>query len=162
MRFKCLSKRDDSAADVAYLPIDPSDTAARIKSDRINSQSGRVAWRVRRDYGRSCRAGCRSISARRCRDWLKTARPRCPVTTFLPCCKTYLSTADRWQLGDYQSPTERIRRPSGNPAWSPGRGRPSRQRRCCRCLRAGHGALSVGISCWSTLSTPWARVPMRR
>ena len=34
MRFQVFVKRDDSAAwDVAYLPIDPSDIAARIKSD---------------------------------------------------------------------------------------------------------------------------------
>ena len=113
---------------------------------RINSQSGKggVAHVLRRDHGLELPRWLQVDFSAAVQGLAEDSEAEVSSDDiFALFTKTYLSTADRWQLGDYQlSRARRIRRPSGNPAWSPGRGRSKRQRqRCCRCLRAGHGAL---------------------
>jgi 2-isopropylmalate synthase len=65
------ARRDgDSVWDMPYLPIDPKDLGRSYEAViRVNSQSGKggIAYLLKSEYGSSCRAGCRSSSARRCR-----------------------------------------------------------------------------------------------
>ena len=104
---KCLSKRDDNAAwDVAYLPIDPADIGRTYQEViRINSQSGKggVAHVLRRDYGLELPRWLQVDFSAAVQDLAEDSEAEVSSDDiFALFTKTYLSTADRWQLGDYQ------------------------------------------------------------
>ena len=104
---KCLSKRDeDTAWDVAYLPIDPADIGRTYQEViRINSQSGKggVAHVLRRDHGlelpRWLQVDFSSAVQGLAEDSESEVSSDDIYALFVD---TYLSTSERWQLGDYQ------------------------------------------------------------
>lgn len=104
---KCLSKRDeDTAWDVAYLPIDPADIGRTYQEViRINSQSGKggVAHVLRRDHGlelpRWLQVDFSSAVQGLAEDSESEVSSDDIYALFVD---TYLSTSKRWQLGDYQ------------------------------------------------------------
>jgi len=104
---KCLSKRDkDMAWDVAYLPIDPADIGRTYQEViRINSQSGKggVAHVLRRDHGlelpRWLQVDFSSAVQGLAEDSESEVSSDDIYALFVD---TYLSTSERWQLGDYQ------------------------------------------------------------
>jgi len=104
---KCLSKRDEETAwDVAYLPIDPADIGRTYQEViRINSQSGKggVAHVLRRDHGlelpRWLQVDFSSAVQGLAEDSESEVSSDDIYALFVD---TYLSTSERWQLGDYQ------------------------------------------------------------
>jgi len=104
---KCLSKRDeDTAWDVAYLPIDPADIGRTYQEViRINSQAGKggVAHVLRRDHGlelpRWLQVDFSSAVQGLAEDSESEVSSDDIYALFVD---TYLSTSKRWQLGDYQ------------------------------------------------------------
>ena len=104
---KCLSKRDaDEAWDVAYLPIDPADIGRTYQEViRINSQSGKggVAHVLRRDYGLELPRWLQVDFSTAVQSLAEDSEAEVSSDDiFALFRKTYLSTADRWQLGNYQ------------------------------------------------------------
>ena len=104
---KCLSKRDaDSGWDVAYLPIDPADIGRTYQEViRINSQSGKggVAHVLRRDYGLELPRWVQVDFSTAVQDLAEDSEAEVPSDEIYALFQqTYLMTADRWQLGNYQ------------------------------------------------------------
>ena len=104
---KCLSKRDaDSGWDVAYLPIDPADIGRTYQEViRINSQSGKggVAHVLRRDYGLELPRWLQVDFSTAVQDLAEDSEAEVSSGEIYALFQqTYLMTADRWQLGNYQ------------------------------------------------------------
>ena len=104
---KCLSKRDaDSGWDVAYLPIDPADIGRTYQEViRINSQSGKggVAHVLRRDYGLELPRWLQVDFSTAVQDLAEDSEAEVSSDEIYALFQeTYLMTADRWQLGNYQ------------------------------------------------------------
>ena len=104
---KCLSKRDaDSGWDVAYLPIDPADIGRTYQEViRINSQSGKggVAHVLRRDYGLELPRWLQVDFSTAVQDLAEDSEAEVSSEEIYALFQqTYLMTADRWQLGNYQ------------------------------------------------------------
>ena len=104
---KCLSKRDaDSGWDVAYLPIDPADIGRTYQEViRINSQSGKggVAHVLRRDYGLELHRWLQVDFSTAVQDLAEDSEAEVSSDEIYALFQqTYLMTADRWQLGNYQ------------------------------------------------------------
>ena len=104
---KCLSKRDeDDAWDVAYLPIDPADIGRTYQEViRINSQSGKggVAHVLRRDYGLELPRWLQVDFSTAVQGLAEDSEAEVSSDDiFALFSETYLGTADRWQLGNYQ------------------------------------------------------------
>ena len=104
---KCLSKRDaDSGWDVAYLPIDPADIGRTYQEViRINSQSGKggVAHELRRDYGLELPRWLQVDFSTAVQDLAEDSEAEVSSDEIYALFQqTYLMTADRWQLGNYQ------------------------------------------------------------
>ncbi len=104
---KCLTKRSEDAAwDVAYLPIDPADIGRTYQEViRINSQSGKggVAHVLRRDHGLELPRWLQvdfSSAVQGLAEDSETEVSSDDIYALFG--DTYLSTAKRWQLGDYQ------------------------------------------------------------
>ena len=104
---KCLSKRDaDSGWDVAYLPIAPADIGRTYQEViRINSQSGKggVAHVLRRDYGLELPRWLQVDFSTAVQDLAEDSEAEVSSDEIYALFQeTYLMTADRWQLGNYQ------------------------------------------------------------
>ena len=104
---KCLSKRDaDSGWDVAYLPIDPADIGRTYQEViRINSQSGKggVAHVLRRDHGLELPRWLQVDFSTAVQDLAEDSEAEVSSDEIYALFQqTYLMTADRWQLGNYQ------------------------------------------------------------
>ena len=104
---KCLSKRDaDSGWDVAYLPIDPADIGRTYQEViRINSQSGKggVAHVLRRDYGLELPRWLQVDFSTAVQNLAEDSEAEVSSDEIYALFQqTYLMTADRWQLGNYQ------------------------------------------------------------
>jgi 2-isopropylmalate synthase len=104
---KCLSKRDaDSGWDVAYLPIDPADIGRTYQEViRINSQSGKggVAHVLRREYGLELPRWLQVDFSTAVQDLAEDSEAEVSSDEIYALFQqTYLMTADRWQLGNYQ------------------------------------------------------------
>ena len=104
---KCLSKREEDAAwDVAYLPIDPADIGRTYQEViRINSQSGKggVAHVLRRDYGLELPRWLQVDFSTAVQGLAEDSEAEVSSEDiFQLFSDTYLSTADRWRLGNYQ------------------------------------------------------------
>jgi len=104
---KCLSKRsDDDAWDVAYLPIDPSDIGRTYQEViRINSQSGKggVAHVLRRDHGLELPRWLQLDFSSAVQGLAEDSESEVSSDDIYALFgATYLSTSERWQLGDYQ------------------------------------------------------------
>ena len=104
---KCLSKRDaHSGWDVAYLPIDPADIGRTYQEViRINSQSGKggVAHVLRRDYGLELPRWLQVDFSTAVQDLAEDSEAEVSSDEIYALFQqTYLMTADRWQLGNYQ------------------------------------------------------------
>lgn len=104
---KCLSKRsDDDAWDVAYLPIDPADIGRTYQEViRINSQSGKggVAHVLRRDHGLELPRWLQVDFSSAVQGLAEDSESEVSSDDIYALFgQTYLSTSERWQLGDYQ------------------------------------------------------------
>ncbi len=104
---KCLSKREENTAwDVAYLPIDPADIGRTYQEViRINSQSGKggVAHVLRRDYGLELPRWLQVDFSAAVQDLAEDSEAEVSGEDILKLFSdTYLTTADRWRLGNYQ------------------------------------------------------------
>ena len=104
---KCLSKRDAASGwDVAYLPIDPADIGRTYQEViRINSQSGKggVAHVLRRDYGLELPRWLQVDFSTAVQDLAEDSEAEVSSDEIYALFQqTYLMTADRWQLGNYQ------------------------------------------------------------
>jgi len=104
---KCLSKRSAAAAwDVAYLPIDPADIGRTYQEViRINSQSGKggVAHVLRRDHGLELPRWLQVDFSSAVQGLAEDSESEVSSDDIYALFgDTYLSTSERWQLGDYQ------------------------------------------------------------
>ena len=91
---------------MAYLPIDPADIGRTYQEViRINSQSGKggVAHVLRRDYGLELPRWLQVDFSTAVQGLAEDSEAEVSSDDiFALFSETYLSTADRWQLGNYQ------------------------------------------------------------
>ena len=91
---------------LAYLPIDPADIGRTYQEViRINSQSGKggVAHVLRRDYGLELPRWLQVDFSTAVQSFAEDREAEVSSDDiFALFSETYLSTGDRWQLGNYQ------------------------------------------------------------
>ena len=95
--------------EVPYLPIDPKDLGRSYEAViRVNSQSGKggVAYLLEQDHGLTCRASCRSSSARSSRRSPTGPARRSASAMIWEAFKRRISLADPYGFLDQQTATD--------------------------------------------------------